>query len=55
MYGLHVGDIFPTVATNLLGLLFSTYYCAVFVWAAESAARRSEAYSLFVGTLLVIR
>lgn len=54
IYGLVIGDIVPTVVTNLLGLTFSCYYCAVFAWAVEPASRKSSTYNLFAATFLVI-
>lgn len=54
VYGLYIGDIFPTVLTNTLGLLFAMYYCGVFVWAVESPARKNETYNMFAGTFFVV-
>lgn len=54
VYGLYLGDIFPTVVTNSLGLAFATYYCAVFAWALESPSQKAEAYNMFGVTILII-
>ncbi|CAM9180926.1 unnamed protein product [Ectocarpus sp. 6 AP-2014] len=54
IYGLFIGDIVPTVVTNLLGLACSCYYCAVYAWAVEPASRKSSTYNLFAGTFLGI-
>lgn len=54
LYGLLLGDIFPTVITNMIGVSFATYYCALHAWAADSAARRTEAYTSFALAVLVI-
>ncbi|CAM9928216.1 unnamed protein product [Scytosiphon promiscuus] len=54
IYGLYIGDIVPTVATNLVGLVFSMYYCVVFAWAVEPASRKTSTYNLFAVTFLVV-
>lgn len=54
VYGLFVWDIVPTVATNVVGLLFSMYYCAVFAWAVEPASRKNSTYNLFAATFLLV-
>eukprot|EP00752_Nemacystus_decipiens_P016216 g14501.t1 len=54
IYGLFIWDIVPTVATNVVGLVFSMYYCAVFATVVEPASRKRSTYNLFAGTFLVI-
>lgn len=54
VYGLFVWDIVPTVATNVVGLLFSMYYCAVFAWAVEPASKKHSTYNLFAATFLLV-
>ena len=54
IYGLCVGDFFPTVITNLFGFFLSVYYCAVYAWAVEPPARKAATYNMFAATFLAV-
>lgn len=54
IYGLCVGDFFPTVITNLFGFFLSVYYCAVYAWAVEPPSRKAATYNMFAATFLAV-
>ena len=54
IYGLYVGDFFPTVITNLFGFFLSVYYCAVYAWAVEPPSRKASTYNMFAATFFTV-